>query len=66
MQTTVGGPKLSKRSVQETLGHSGVGKGVKRSRTDAKLEYKTVIGTAPDNFQEGKLKRNNDWKKKDF
>ena len=66
MQTEVGGTSLSKTSVKETLGHSGVGKGVKGATTNATLQNKTVEGTAPENFQEGKLKRNNDWEKTNF
>jgi len=66
MQTEVGGTRLSKTSVKETLGHSGVGKGVKGATTNATLQNKTVEGTAPENFQEGKLKRNNDWEKTKF
>lgn len=61
-----GGKNLKKKSVKETLGHSGVGKGVKNSKTNATLQSSTTIGTAPDNFQEGKLKRNRDWKKTTF
>jgi len=66
MQTEVGGTTLSKTSVKEMLGHSGVGKGVKGAATNATLQNKTVVGTAPGNFQKGKLKKNNDWYEKNF
>jgi RHS repeat-associated protein len=66
MRTTVGGNSLSKKSVRETLGHSGVGKGIKGATTNATMQNKTVTGTAPSNFQEGELRRNNDWEKTTF
>ncbi len=61
MQKEVGGTNLSKKSVVETLGHSGVGKGVKNSKTNAELKNKTIVGTAPKNFQNGKITKNKDW-----
>jgi RHS repeat-associated protein len=66
MQETTGGKSLSKTSVKETLGHSGVGKGVKGATTNAKMQNKTVTGTAPTNFQNGQIKKNKDWEKTNF
>ena len=66
MRSVAGGKNLSKQSVVETLGHSGVGNGAKGKSTNAKVKSQTIIGNQPDNFQNGKIKRNNDWEKRKF
>lgn len=63
---TVGGQSLQRRSVRETLGHSGIGRGVRGAATNAEMQSRTVIGTEPSDFQNGKIRRNNEWDKKNF
>jgi RHS repeat-associated protein len=57
MKTEAGGKKLSGTSVKETLGHSGIGDGAKNKKSNAVMKNKIVVGTAPENFQKGEIKR---------
>ncbi|MDP4280870.1 MAG: DUF6443 domain-containing protein [Bacteroidota bacterium] len=66
MKGQVGGKTLENKSVKETLGHSGIGSGVKGATTNAKLQNRTEIGTKPDGFQNGKLVKNANWNEKNF
>ena len=66
MKGQVGGKTLENKSVKETLGHSGIGNGVKGATTNAKLQNRTEIGTKPDGFQNGKLVKNAIWNEKNF
>ena len=66
MRGTVGGQGLTRRSVRETLGHSGIGSGVRGATTNAEMKSRTVIGTEPNNFQNGKIRGNNEWNKQNF
>jgi len=62
-----GGKELKASSVNETLKHSGVKEKTKRDESpNAKLRNTTVVGEAPNNFNNGNIKKNEDWKKKDF
>jgi hypothetical protein len=57
MKTEAGGKKISKTSIGETLGHSGVGQGAGGKTTNATLQNKSVVGTTPENFQNGRIKK---------
>jgi len=66
MKENIGGTRLSKTNVKETLGFSGIGKGRAGTKSNAEMISKQVIGTSPQGFQKGKLKYNENWKKNDF
>lgn len=63
MQSTTGGIGLNRTNIKETLGHSQIGKGRNNSIINAQLKSKSETGTAPPDFQTGKIQENKNWGK---
>lgn len=66
MIKTAGSTDLKNKNVKETLGHSQVGKGVKNSVVNAQMQSRKEIGTAPPDFEKGKIQENKNWRKQNF
>ncbi len=66
MKSTTGGTALKGKNVTETLGHSQVGQGKKNSTVNAQLKSRQETGTAPADFQKGKIQENKNWQEHDF